>query len=121
MGICLVGNTGQRLRPIESQLGKWRLIVKSTMLVTVAVLLILASVLARAESPAVESFHQLKALTGTWTGTNLAGEPLIVSFRETSAGSAVLSEVHVGNPAVKEMISMFHLDGSRLMLTHYCT
>lgn len=94
--------------------------MKLTVVASFAALLLLAPASARAES-AAESYDQLKTLAGSWTGTNSAGAPLVVSFRETSAGSALLSEVHVGNSAAEDMISMFHLDGSRLMLTHYCT
>jgi DNA-binding transcriptional ArsR family regulator len=73
-----------------------------------------------AETPAAAAFGRLKTLVGTWTGANSAGNPLTVSFRETSAGSALLDEVHVAGPSEEDMISMFHLDRDRLLLTHYC-
>ncbi len=95
--------------------------MKLPILVSLAALLLLVPAFARAESSAEKSYGQLKTLAGSWTGTNSAGGRLDVSFRETSAGSALLNEVHVGKADAEDMISMFHLDGSRLMLTHYCT
>ena len=95
--------------------------MKLPILASFAALLLLAPALASAESAAQQSYSQLKALTGSWTGANSAGTPLAVTFRQTSAGSALLSEVRVGNSEAEDMVSMFHLDGSRLMLTHYCT
>ena len=40
----------------------------------------------------------------------------VVVFRPTSGGSALLSEI-VG---VEDMITMFHLDNDRVLMTHYC-
>jgi hypothetical protein len=83
-----------------------------------ALLLILAATAALGQSDAQKSFDQLKSLAGTWEGKNSMGEPLQVSFRVTSNGSAVMSEI-IGHS--EDMISMIHLDGpNRLMLTHYC-
>ena len=86
-----------------------------------SVMLLVAQSFAAAESPAEKSFGQLRTLIGNWDGKNSAGTPLEVSFRETSAGSALLSAIHVGSSNTEDMVSVFHLDGDRLMLTHYCT
>jgi hypothetical protein len=85
----------------------------------VAILVALFSTAALAQSDAQKSFTQLKSLSGTWEGKNIQGMPLEISFRETSGGSALMSEIHGHGP--ENMISMFHMDGpNRLMLTHYC-
>jgi len=81
-----------------------------------ALLLVMFAVYALAQSGAQASFEKLKTLQGTWTGKNSQGDPLQVVFRATSAGSAILSEI-VGK---EDMISMFHMDVDRLMMTHYC-
>lgn len=39
-----------------------------------------------------------------------------MSFRVTSAGSALMSEIH----GEEDMVTMFHMDGDRLLMTHYC-
>jgi hypothetical protein len=72
---------------------------------------------ASAESDAQKSFAQLESLTGSWQGKNSLGEPVKVSYRLTAGGSALLSEI-AGHG--EDMITMFHLDGSRLLMTHYC-
>lgn len=77
--------------------------------------------LAPAQSPAEKSLAQLKSLAGSWNGRNTMGTTMRVSFHVTSGGSAVLSEVQTGRPHPENMISMFHLDGDRLLATHYCT
>ena len=80
--------------------------------------LVLAAAVARAESAAKQSFDQVKTLAGVWEGKNSTGEPLKVSFRLTAGGSALMSEIEGHG---EDMISMFHLDNDRLILTHYCT
>jgi hypothetical protein len=86
--------------------------------VILACVVILASSAGLAQSGAQKSFDQLKSLAGSWEGKNSMGEPLQVSFKVTSNGSAVMSEI-AGHG--ENMISMIHLDGpNKLMLTHYC-
>ena len=59
---------------------------------------------------------KLKSLAGTWVGKTPSGEAVQETFRVTSNGSAVMSDIQgEGN-----MITMFHLDGDRLLMTHYC-
>ena len=84
----------------------------------VALMLVLCASLALAESGARKTFDALKALEGTWEGKNNQGRMMKVSFRTTSGGSALLSEIH-GMDA-ENMVSMFHMDGDRLLMTHYC-
>ena len=81
-----------------------------------AVFVVLAATCAFAQSDAQKSFDQLKTLVGTWEGKAPDGKTVQVTFRETSGGSALLSEI-TGH---EDMVTMFHLDGSRLMMTHYC-
>jgi len=80
-------------------------------------LLLLGSTAASAQSSAQRSFDQLKSLAGSWEGT-LDGETMHVSLRVTSMGNALLHEMKGKGP--DDPITMFHLDGDRLMLTHYC-
>ena len=73
-------------------------------------------------SPAAAQLETLKALAGTWTGKaahgNSPGEDTSVTWRVTGAGSAVLETIAPGTP--HEMVTLYHLDGDALMLTHYC-
>ncbi len=89
-----------------------------TLRIAGCILVALFTTLAFAQSDAQKSFDQLKSLTGSWEGKNSQGEPVQVSFRVTSGGSALMSEI-MGHG--EDMISMIHLDGAnRLLLTHYC-
>lgn len=90
--------------------------------------------LAFAQSDAQKSFDKLKTLAGTWKGsvtTDLPGaktgmddQPMYVSFRVTSRGNALVHEIkQPGTPddlKKDDPITMFYLDGDRLLLTHYC-
>lgn len=77
--------------------------------------LALAATCALAQTDAQKAFNRIKNMPGTWEGTSPEG-PVKVTFKVTSEGSAVMSEI-LGK---EDMISMFHLDNDRLLLTHYC-
>ena len=80
-------------------------------------LLLLLSTTAFAQSGAQKSFDQLKSLAGSWEGS-LEGQTMHISLRVTSRGNALLHEMRGAGP--DDPITMFNLDGDRLMLTHYC-
>ena len=84
---------------------------------SLSLILLLVSTTALAQSVAQKSFEQLKTLAGSWEG-NLDGQPLHVSLRVTSMGNALLHEMKGAGP--DDPITLFHLDGDRLLLTHYC-
>ena len=72
-------------------------------------------------SVAAAQFEQLKTLAGEWRGTGLHGEEVvdaIISYRITAAGSVVMETMAADTEF--EMITMYHLNGEELMLTHYC-
>ncbi len=73
-------------------------------------------------SSAAAQLEKLKALAGTWTGkaghAGSAGEDTSVTWRVTAGGSAVVETIGPGTP--HEMVTVYHLDGDKLMLTHYC-
>jgi hypothetical protein len=71
-----------------------------------------------AESAGQKQFDQLKALEGKWVAKNPQGQPIEITFRMTAGGSALMSEIHGHGP--ENMITMFHMDGDRLIMTHYC-
>jgi hypothetical protein len=85
--------------------------------IRVLLALLLISTAALGQSIAQKSFEQLKALAGSWEGT-IDGQPLHVSLRVTSMGNALLHEMRGTGP--DDPITLFHLDGDRLLLTHYC-
>jgi hypothetical protein len=79
-------------------------------------LAIATTTVAFGQSDAKRTFDQLKTLSGNWEGKASNGKDLKVTFRPTSGGSALLSEIlSEGN-----MITMFHVDNDRVLATHYC-
>jgi hypothetical protein len=65
------------------------------------------------------AFEQLKSLTGTWEGKKDHDEPVKVTYELVSNGSVLMERLDSANEA--EMITMYSLDGSRLVVTHYCS
>jgi hypothetical protein len=63
------------------------------------------------------SFEKLKGLAGEWSGT-AKGQPVTASYRVVSNGSAI--EETLRPTPTETMITMYHLDGQRIMATHYC-
>jgi hypothetical protein len=91
--------------------------MKSIRFLLTAALLALSS-LAFAQSKAQKSYDQLKTLAGSWEGT-MDGKPMQISLRVTSMGHALMHEMKMaGRP--DDPITMFYVDGDRLLLTHYC-
>lgn len=62
-------------------------------------------------------FEFLKGLAGTWVGTTPEGEQLF-EFRLTAGGHAVEEREMIGTPM--EMLTVYHMDGTDLVATHYC-
>jgi hypothetical protein len=84
--------------------------------VALPLFLILTTSTLLAQSDAQKSFATLRSLAGSWEGKASNGKVIQVSYKVTSNGSAVMSEIF----GEEDMITMFHLDGDRLLLTHYC-
>jgi hypothetical protein len=69
-----------------------------------------------------QRFEALKKLAGDWVAAGKDGKPtdqVISSIRVTSAGSAIQETLFPGSD--HEMVTMYHLDGDDLVLTHYCS
>ncbi len=95
--------------------------------VAAALLLALLPGLASAQTPAAgapadgkAAFERLKALAGDWEGHVVKpdGPAARVEFRLAGNGSALVERLFPGTD--HEMVSVYHLSGSNLVLTHYC-
>lgn len=86
-------------------------------LAAIAVLVLSASMVF-AQADGRKTFDMIKGLEGNWTGKNAQGHAVQVTFRITAGGSAVMSEIQGHGP--ENMITMIHMDGDRLLMTHYC-
>ena len=84
-------------------------------------------------SHAQHTFDRMKSLAGTWKGeatmrhgAEMHKAPVRVSVRVTSGGAALMHEMvpegRRDDPTRgdDDPITMFYLDGDRLLLTHYC-
>lgn len=65
------------------------------------------------------AFDRLKTLAGTWEAPDEKGVKSVVSVITVSSNGSAIREVMLpGTP--NEMTNMYHLDGSSIMVTHYC-
>ena len=69
-------------------------------------------------SNAQKAFDKMKTLAGSWKGT-IMGMTINGTLRVTSSGNAILYEV-TSSARPDDPITMFYLDGERLLATHYC-
>lgn len=68
------------------------------------------------------AFDKMKSLVGKWEGSAMEDGkaiPTNARFQLISDGSAVMGWLNEG--VADEMVTMFHMDGSDLMATHYCS
>ena len=72
-----------------------------------------------AQSKAAAGFEKLKSLAGEWNGKGPDGQLVKVTYQIVSGGSALIEQ---RKPAQEpDMVSVFHLDGDKLMMAHYCS
>lgn len=66
------------------------------------------------------ALERLKQLAGAWRGhvVTADGPPGEVTYAVTAGGSVVEEKLFPGTD--HEMVTMYHLDGTDLVLTHYC-
>ena len=72
-------------------------------------------------APANADFEKLKKLAGTWLTADKDGKPTdqVASIIKVTAGGSVVHEtLFPGQP--HEMVSIYHVDGPDLVMTHYC-
>lgn len=71
---------------------------------------------------ASSAFEFLKTLAGDWersSGDHQHGsKSRATTFKLTAAGSSVLETIFPGDQS--EMLTVYHMDGDDLLLTHYC-
>ena len=76
----------------------------------------------QSKSAAEQGFERLKALEGSWIdvdGTFGSKGAVAVTYKVSSGGHSVVETFPVATPY--EMVTVYHLDGHELVLTHYCT
>jgi hypothetical protein len=76
---------------------------------------------AQAPAPASSAFDRLKAMEGEWidvTGAFGKAGAVVATYKVTGSGNTVIESFPVGTP--HEMTTVYHRDGTSLLLTHYC-
>ena len=71
--------------------------------------------------PKHAQFDKIKSLAGTWVVADKDGKPtdeVASIIKVTAGGSAVEETFFPGQPM--EMVSVYTVDGSDLVMTHYC-
>ena len=66
---------------------------------------------------ATAAFDKLKSLAGTWEADTPKGK-ITAKFELTSGDTVILERL--SSPADGEMLTLYTLDGDRVLLTHYC-
>ena len=67
------------------------------------------------------AFARLQALSGTWESTTADGSKSHVEYEVIAANSAVVERfVSDKMGAADAMVTVYYLDGGRLLLQHYC-
>jgi hypothetical protein len=74
---------------------------------------------AAVDAPA--AFERLKSLAGTWEAKTANGKTATTIFELTANGTVLLERYSNSSmPGGGHMATAYHLDGSSLVLTHYC-
>ena len=61
------------------------------------------------------SFENLKALAGQWDAKDPSGKLQTITWKVVSGGSVLMESMQE-----ESMVTMYHVDNNRLLLTHYC-
>jgi hypothetical protein len=90
--------------------------------VILAAACILGTAVLAAAPAASPSFDRFKTLAGDWVaaedGDMAKKGDLVARYRVTGGGTAVVEDLFPGTP--HEMMTVYHMDGEDLVLTHYC-
>jgi hypothetical protein len=85
-----------------------------------AVALLVAGTARAADRPdAVAAFERLKGLVGEWESVQGGGQKSTSRYELMGSGSTLVE--HFAGMGADGMLTVYHLDGDRLLLTHYCT
>ncbi|WP_026802541.1 hypothetical protein [Arenimonas oryziterrae] len=71
-----------------------------------------------ADESATDAFGSLTQLVGRWEGKFADGRVHSVSYRLTAGGTVLVETWTLGKD--RESMTLYHLDGDRLLATHYC-
>ncbi len=93
------------------------------LLVLVAVLLLNISLFAgdnKTKSPAAAAFEKMKTLAGEWQAKGADGKMRYAKYELVAGGTCLQETFRFEDDDSHTMVTMYHVDGDNLMLTHYC-
>lgn len=74
-----------------------------------------------AGATARDAFEKLRSLIGRWEATTSEEITATVTYELHAGGTALFETFVEAEPSGSDMVSAFHLDGDRLMLSHFCS
>lgn len=95
--------------------------IRSRFAAVVASLCVLVAVVGLAQPKPNPGFEKLKTLVGTWVATTRDGQHATVTYELVSAGSALLERLGGDAHPDMQMVTAYHADGDRVVMTHYCS
>ena len=99
----------------------WSIILGSLVLVLGSVAPELEGAESTDAKSAAAAFEKLKGLAGAWQAVGTDGKKKRTKYELVASGSTLLERyVDESMPSGSEMLTLYHLDGGRLVLTHYC-
>ncbi len=97
--------------------------MKTTRMLSILLTALLVSVATALAGPATNpAWEKMKSLVGEWEGTMAHGDmnmPVKVSYSLVSGGTSLMERMDADSH--HEMVTMYYPDGSRIMMTHYCS
>lgn len=81
----------------------------------IAVAVLVLSISAWPAPNAGSAFDSLKGLVGEWQAKDPHGNVQTITWKLVSSGSVLMESMQE-----ESMVTMYHVDNNRLMLTHYC-
>jgi hypothetical protein len=113
--LALLGGDAHRTAPVRR--GEWDVLATFTDPFGNRHELVQRALPSRAEMLA--AFERFKRLAGTWEGKSTKGWTEQIAYLVIARGSVVMEQSRDAHPN-EVMTSMVHMDGDRLLLTHYC-
>jgi hypothetical protein len=96
--------------------------MKTTRMLSILCAVLLVVAVAAPAAPGTNpAWEKLKSLAGEWEGTVSHGAetmPVTISYTLVSSGNSLMERLTTPDGA--DMVTMYHPDGSRVMMTHYC-
>jgi hypothetical protein len=83
--------------------------------IAIAITLFALSVPMLSTPNAKASFENLKTLAGQWDAKDPSGKQQTITWKVVSGGSVLMESMEE-----ESMVTMYHVDNNRLLLTHYC-